>query len=268
MMGVEARKLEEQDFHDRRERDRRALSDDDFRRKYSNKKWYATTTASAAFIERWLQAHVPGRTVLDYCCGLGGTSVRLAALGATVYGIDISPQSVGTAQERVREAGFGDRVTLAVMDAEQTSFPDGMFDVIVCFGILHHLDVSKAFPELRRLLKPGGVVIAGEALGYNPLIAAYRRLTPHLRTAWEREHILRHRDLALARRWFGSIDVKYFHLFSIAATPLRGRRLFTPVLRALNWIDSWMLRVPGVRLLAWQMIIVLGQPRPVTSTRT
>ena len=259
--AMERRKIEEMSFHDQRERDRLALSDAEFRRKYSNKKWYSVTERSTLFLEQWLQTHTSGKTVLDYCCGLGGTSLRLARYGATVHAIDISPESVETARKKLDEEGLADRGTFQVMDAEQTTFPDNTFDVIVCLGVLHHLDVSRAFPELRRILKPDGQVFAGEALGYNPIIAAYRQLTPHLRTGWEKDHILTNKELRVARESFKSIDVTYFHLFSILAVPFRATPMFTKVLRVLNWVDSWVLRIPGVRLMAWQMIFVLSQPK-------
>jgi len=257
---MEQRKLDEISFHDRREQDRHTLSDEEYARKYSNKKWYAITQRSASFIDQWFAATVRDKTVLDYCCGLGSTSLRLAEAGGTVYGIDISPESVETAQRTLNEAGLGDRGQFSVMDAENMTFEDDKFDVIVCFGVLHHLDVTKAFPELSRVLKPGGRIIAGEALGYNPVIAAYRRLTPHLRTAWEVDHILTMRELAIARDSFRTVDVHFFHLFGILATPFRRTRLFGPVLAAMNWLDDWILKIPGVRLMAWQMIFFLGDP--------
>lgn len=56
--------------------------------------------------------------------------------------------------------------------------------------MLHHLDLSYALPELRRILAPGGRILAVEALDYNPAIKLYRRLTPAMRTEWEKAHIL------------------------------------------------------------------------------
>lgn len=258
---MDQRKLDEISFHDQRERDRHTLSDADYDAKYSNMKWYSVTRRSDAFIEEWLDTNVAGKTVLDYCCGLGETSVRLARYGAVVHGIDISPESITTARTRLLEAGLGNRATFEVMDAEHTSFADNTFDVIVCFGVLHHLDVNKAFPELCRILKPSGQIIAAEALGYNPAIAAYRQLTPKLRTEWEKDHILTKKEIAIARQSFGSIDITYFHLFSIFAAPFRNTRMFGPLLAAMNLLDSWILRMPGIRLMAWQMIFVLHQPK-------
>lgn len=258
---MESRKIEEMAFHDQRERDRHALTDQEYERKYSNRRWYAITERSGSYITEWLAEHIPGKVVLDYCCGLGGTSLRCAKLGGRVFGIDISPESVETARKALDDAGLAGSAHFEVMDAEEMRFPDEMFDVIICFGVLHHVDVERAFPELRRVLKPGGLIIAGEALGYNPAIALYRRLTPKLRTAWEADHILTMRELALAKRWFEGVEVRFFHLFAVLATPLRRTRVFGLVLGILNAIDDVVLRIPLVQLLAWQMVFVLSVPR-------
>lgn len=258
---MEDRKLEEMEFHDQRERDAHELQPGEYERKYSNRKWYAITERSLTFIERWLGANVHGKTVLDYCCGLGSTSLRLAEAGATVHGIDISPESVATSRGMLVAAGLADRGHFQVMDAEKLEFEANKFDVIICFGVLHHLDVHRAFPELSRVLKPGGRILCGEALGYNPVIAAYRRLTPKLRTSWEAEHILTMKELAIAKQSFDYIHVHYFHLFGILATPLRRTPFFRPVLALLNWIDDIVLRIPGVQLMAWQMIFELREPK-------
>jgi 2-polyprenyl-3-methyl-5-hydroxy-6-metoxy-1,4-benzoquinol methylase len=258
--AVDPRKLEEMQFHDQRERDRHLLSEAEYAKKYSNRKWYAVTERSKEFIDGWMRANAPGRVVLDYCCGLGGTSLDLARHGANVYGIDISPESIETARATLDREGLGVRARFEVMDAEAMTFEDDKFDAIVCFGVLHHLDVRKAFPELSRVLKPGGQILAAEALGYNPAIAAYRRLTPHLRTSWEADHILTMKEIAIAKGSFRTVETRFFHLFAIFATPFRRLRFFPGLLALLNVLDDWILRIPGIRLMAWQMIFVLRDP--------
>jgi SAM-dependent methyltransferase len=144
------------------------------------------------------------------------------------------------------------------------TFEAEKFDVIVCAGVLHHLDAGRAFQELARVVKPSGQIIAIEALGYNPIIRAYRKLTPHLRTAWEIDHILTRKELKVSRKYFRRLKVNYFHLFSVAATPLRNTPFFQPVLRVLNALDRIVLKIPGLQLMAWQMIFVLDKPvKPV-----
>lgn len=254
------RKLAEADFHDRREEDRQRLDEKEFNAKYPNKRFYSITSRSRNYVNLRLQEICSGADALDYCCGLGEVSLQLASHGAKVNGIDISQKSVDTARRRLKDAGFGDSSVFEVMDAEQLSFEDNSFDVIVCSGVLHHLDISQAFPELSRVLKPSGKVICIEALGYNPLIQWYRNRTPHLRTDWEKDHILRRRDLRVARKSFRRLSVRYFHLAGIGALPLFGTPLFKLALALGNFIDDILLRLPIIRLMAWQMVFVLSDP--------
>ena len=261
MNTTEERKREEARFHDQREADRHRLSSEEFLRKYPNKTFYAIDRASKKYMHDWLSERAPGRRVLDYCCGNGEIALRMAKMGADAYGIDISPQEIETAKRNAAAAGLESRAHYAVMDAEAMSFPDDHFDVIVCSGVLHHLDVARAFPELARVLKPTGEIICAEALGYNPVIAWYRRRTPQLRTAWEAEHILTMKEVRKGLEHFAKVHVRFFHLFTILAIPFRNSRAFDALLSALQAIDGVVLRIPGIRLMAWQMYMVYSQPR-------
>jgi SAM-dependent methyltransferase len=71
------------------------------------------------------------------------------------------------------------------MAGERLMYDDNTFDVAVGFAILHHLDIPLALSQLRRVLKPGGRAYFAEPLASNPLVRAYRRLTPQYRTADE-----------------------------------------------------------------------------------
>lgn len=254
-----ARKAEEAEFHNRREADRLKLTEEEYNAKYSNKRFYAIVRKSVDYQNNWLRRHCKGKVVLDYCCGLGMTSLNLAKLGAKVFGIDISANEVETAKKLLQDNGFED-ATFVVGDAENSPFESNKFDVVVCNGVLHHLDVSKAWPELARIIKKDGSVMAMEALGYNPVIQLYRRMTPKLRTAWETEHILKHKDLQLARKHFRKVEVKYFYLAALGAIPFIGTRLFEPVLGFTEAVDEVLLKVPGLNLMAWQMVFVLSDP--------
>lgn len=256
------RKQAEMAFHDNRERDRQQMSEEEWLRKYSNKRWYAITEDSRAYVQDWLARHCPNAVVLDFGCGLGENTLRMAGLGAAeVHSIDISPESVETTQDKANAEGFGDRVRAIVMDAENMTYNDGMFDVIICSGVLHHMDVSLAFPELARVLKKTGSIIAIEALGYNPLISLYRKLTPHLRTDWEKDHILTDKELRIAKKSFDGLEVRYFHLASIGAALFQKTPLFKPLLALGRIVDFFLLRLPLIRLMAWQMVFVLSKPK-------
>ncbi len=149
-----------------------------------------------------------------------------------------------------------------IMDAESTQFNHDYFDLIVVSGVLHHLDIKKAYRELARILKPDGEVICTEALRHNPLIHAYRKRTPHLRSAWETEHILGKREILLAKQYFENVRVaKFFHLATLAAVPFRNSPVFKSALRGLESIDSLLLHIPILKWQAWMAVFVLSRPR-------
>jgi SAM-dependent methyltransferase len=227
----------------------------------SNKKFYSIATLNVRFVDGWLRQRVSGAKVLDYCCGDGLTALFCASAGAQAWGIDISPVSVENARAAARAEGLDARTTFEVMDAEATAFDEGFFDVIVVNGVLHHLDLTRAYPELARILKPDGEIICIEGLRHNALIHAYRRLTPHLRSEWEVAHILGKRDIEQARYYFGRVEVaRFFHLATIAAVPFRDLSMFSALLRALDAVDRLLLKVPVLKWQAWMAVFVLGRP--------
>ena len=255
MGDSESRKKEEQEFHD-------ALRGDSVSQSTAaNNKFYSITRTSTDYVKAWLADHCKSGTTLDYGCGEGQMSLQMARAGARVLSIDISPVSLQNATKLAEKAGLTDKVSFMAMDAESLGFADDTFDVIHVSGVLHHLDVQQAFPELSRVLKPGGHVIASEALGHNPFIQWYRKLTPHLRTAWEAQHIIKREHLRLAGEHFGRADYRFFHLATLAGVPLRGvPRLGQKVLTALEGIDRLLLRIPGLKWQAWIIVLELSQP--------
>ncbi len=258
---LDDRKQEEVDFHNQREIDRQAMGRKSFEQRYSNKRWYSVTRRSEDYVSNWLRDNCPGKVALDYCCGLGGISLRLAEAGAFVHAIDISDESVNTSKEKLQEAGFGDSCQMQVMDAEKLTFPDNTFDVIICSGVLHHLDLEHAYPQLSRVLKPTGRILCIEAVGHNPFFRLYRKLTPRLRTSWEVDHILKMKDLRTAKTFFDGIDVQFFHLFGVGAAFLRKTPFFGAALSVLDSLDAVVLKMPGIRTMAWQMVFELNKPK-------
>ena len=69
-----------------------------------------------------------------------------------VQGIDISSNEVNSARMKLKDAGYSNKSDFQVMDAENMTFEDNSFDVIICNGVLHHLDIDAALPELARFL--------------------------------------------------------------------------------------------------------------------
>jgi SAM-dependent methyltransferase len=104
-----------------------------------------------------LAGEVAGRRILDAGCGSGPLLEALRDRGAIVTGIDNSAAMVKLAQRRL-----GDGADLQVAElGSPLPFPDDTFDDVTASLVLHYLeDWGPALAELRRVLKPGGRLIA------------------------------------------------------------------------------------------------------------
>jgi len=269
---MELRKQWEKEFHDRLRKDsfgQRWSKEEDEEYSsdplWSNMKYYSIERSSRQFVEEWLRRHSPNKRVLDYACGNGEDALFVAKLGAEVVGIDISEVSIENCTRRAVEGKVDERVSFCVMDAEALEFADGSFDIIIVYGVLHHLNLQKALSELARVLKPNGTIICTEALKHNPAIHLYRRMTPHLRTEWEVNHVLGRKDFELMRKYFTNIEIHFYHLTSLAAVPLRKSPMFYPALGMLEVVDKVLLRLPLIQWLAWQAVFLLSEPNKTAS---
>lgn len=260
LASLNERKLAELDFHDA-DRAEHADANDGKGVDAANRKYYATTRLSNRYLNNWIAENAHGKVFLDYACGAGFMTVKAAQAGASLaIGLDISDVSVKKATRTAAQEGVTENTLFIQGDCERTELPDNCVDTILCSGMLHHLDLSYALPELRRILKPGGVILAVEALDYNPIIKLYRLLTPALRTDWEKHHILSLADVKFARRFFNVRNITYWHLVSLFATPLRNTSLFPAAMAVADAIDQVILKIMPVSLLAWMFSFEMVKP--------
>jgi SAM-dependent methyltransferase len=100
---------------------------------------------------------VAGRRILDAGCGSGPLLAALRDRGAIMTGIDKSAGMLELARRRL-----GDDADLQVAElGSPLPFPHDTFDDVTASLVLHYLkDWGPALAELRRVLKPGGRLIA------------------------------------------------------------------------------------------------------------
>ncbi len=100
---------------------------------------------------------VAGKEVLDASCGTGyGIEILSRAGASAVTGVDVSAEAIAAAEKR-----FGDHAAALVeADLRGLPFEDDSFDVVVSFETIEHVEEpEKALAELRRVLRPEGVLV-------------------------------------------------------------------------------------------------------------
>lgn len=225
-------------------------------------KFYSISNSSRKYYQDFLKNNCAGKRVLEYGCGPGSSAFFLAKNNAIVTGIDISDYAISLAKAYAEEQGAP--IEFHVMDAENLDFGDSSLQLVCGSGIIHHLQLHKAFSELSRTLTPDGKAIFLEPLGHNPLINFYRKKTPQMRT--DDEHPLLASDIQMAKKYFKHVETRFFYLFSLTAVPLRDFPFFTVILPFFETVDRLLFRfLPFTRKYAWTVALVLFEPRkPMT----
>jgi ubiquinone/menaquinone biosynthesis C-methylase UbiE len=104
-----------------------------------------------------------GEAVLELACGTGLVTFPAAeAVGPTgrVVATDISAAMVERVREEAAERGLG-HVTVERADAATLPYPDAAFDVVLCsLGLMYVPDVPAVLEGARRVLRPGGRLVA------------------------------------------------------------------------------------------------------------
>lgn len=107
----------------------------------------------AALLE-WLNPQ-PGEVILDLGCGTGDLSVRIAQVGAEVWGVDADPAMLAQARAKFPDLRFLQADAMALPDFGRT------FDAIFSNAVLHWIpDLDRLAESLARTLRPGGRFVA------------------------------------------------------------------------------------------------------------
>lgn len=181
-----------------------------------------------------------------------------AIVPGEVVCVNISERELDKGREMARRTRI--RPRFHVMDAHRLEFPDGHFDAVIGWGILHHLDLGLALDEIRRVLRPGGLFMFSEPLDNNPVGRLVRRATPKARTVDERP--FRAGDLAAVRERFEC----RFHYEQMLSVPLGivSRLCFrepdNALTRAAFRADLALQRLPGLGAY-FRKVTIVGRPR-------
>ena len=108
----------------------------------------------------------PGFRVLDFGCGPGTITMGLAKAvePGEVHGIDMEESQISLARSAA-EAGGHTNVTFHVGSILDLPFEDNFFDAAHCHAVLMHIpNTQAALAEVKRVLKPGGVVASRETI--------------------------------------------------------------------------------------------------------
>lgn len=137
-----------------------------------------------------------GDRLLELGCGSGTQAHYLLRAGFSVVALDLSSEAVSLARRSVIERGG----TLPSVNADAEHLPIGTatVDVCVCGLLLHHFrSLDLVASEIRRVLRPGGLLVAIDANAHQPFAWLFLNvlhrlkplpgLTPNQRALWSSE---------------------------------------------------------------------------------
>ncbi|MDQ6652351.1 MAG: asparagine synthase (glutamine-hydrolyzing) [Acidobacteriota bacterium] len=126
-----------------------------------------------------LLGDVRDKTVLDFGCGAGKSSVLLARRGAKVIAMDISNPIMEVARQRLLKNDVLSNVTFVNGSAHNIPLADESVDMVFGIAILHHLHLQLVSREILRILKKGGRAIFQEPVRNSRVIRLLRGLIPY-----------------------------------------------------------------------------------------
>lgn len=200
-------------------------------------------------LRRWRPRVADHSWILDVGCADGrGGFYFTGQPGTTLIGFDISRKMVANAIRRARQEGFYDRSCFVVADATTPPFQHETFDVVITFGVLHHLpDPVLALRTLQDLLKLGGVHLALEnnLTFVRPVFDLLMKVLPLWTEEAGREPLM---SQAMVRAWMRGLPVRLTFATSVFVPPhllnWTGARGADLLLRAT---DAAAQRLPLIR---------------------
>lgn len=129
-------------------------------------------------LDQLFEYYKKGMKILDGGCGAGYFLERATASGidkSDLFAVDLSPDNIKRLADQGWNVKVGNLLDLNEIDTNS-------FDFVYSQGVIHHTpDSKKAFSELARVTKPGGMLYINVYYFWNPYYFFIHRLTYPLR---------------------------------------------------------------------------------------
>lgn len=187
-----------------------------------------------------------GKTVLECGAGDGANAVWLAAQGAHVAAIELSPVGCERIRQRAAYHGLGERVQVYCGDCcrLETMLGENSIDVVFGSAVLHHFPLVEFGASLKQVLKPGAYGLFLENSNANPLYRLGRKIRNN-ETACGSPLTAEQADALIASIGGGAKIYPRFGLFGLMPKyVLRHSQPF----KQLTWsMDSAINTIPAAR---------------------
>ena len=199
-----------------------------------------------------LLGDIRNKTVVDLGCGTGINMVPLSKRGADVIGIDLSPDLIQHALQRIVSTNIKGRALIG--SAYDTGFDNESVDVIFCAALVHHLDILRVRQEMRRILKKGGFVILYEPVRFSKFYDRLRKMLPSQSDVSDFEHPLTMLELNCICETFVREEQRLFRLPFAAISHRLFDRPSAPCYKTSDWlIRTW----PSLQHFATSVVVRL-----------
>jgi len=197
-------------------------------------------------------------TIIEVGCGIGRAAKYLKGQYDKYIGIDQSLRLI----EVARLFNADCPAEFLCENIKSSSLPDGIGDVVILIGALHHMtEMDAIMGALQRIARPGAAFVALEPNRGNPLIMGLRRIRQKIDAAYsEDQRYFSRRELIelLERHRFCEIQVQYQGYVSppFAEVMLRPQLIFALLSRMAVAVDHALdSHLPGaLRFLSWNLL--------------
>ena len=102
--------------------------------------------------------------IIDVATGTGDLAIEAVKLcPSKITGIDISEKMLELGRQKIKSGNLENVIEFVKCDSENICYEDNTFDsAIVAFGVRNFQDPLKGLSEMRRVIRPGGMVVVLE----------------------------------------------------------------------------------------------------------